>query len=61
MVLIISVVCLKKWGLYHPTATIVNDAIIEISIMPMVPGNFKNLKLMYPNTAVKTMMRVIRL
>ena len=44
--LIISVVFLKKLGLKKPTQTIPNDTTIDIIIMPIVAGNFKNLKFM---------------
>ncbi len=37
---------LKKSGLKKPIPTTLNDATIEIIIMPIVAGNFKNLKLM---------------
>ncbi len=43
-----------------PTTT-PNDATIEIIIIPIVGGNFKNLKLIQPNTAVRTKIMEIRL
>ena len=61
MVLIILLVSMKNAGWSRPIAIIRNDAIKEISITPMVPGNFMYLKFMYSNIAVKTMMRVMRL
>ena len=61
MVLINFFVSIKNAGCSHPIPIRIKDAMSDNSIIPIVPGNFKNLRLMYPNIAVRTIMSVMRL
>jgi hypothetical protein len=61
IVRISSLVSLKKPGKSRPEAMISNEASNEISMMPIVPGSFMYRKFIYPKTAVKTIIMVMRL